>query len=177
MTPTFKQIAAACLLAALALPGAAAAQTAGQQPPGETVKATHGDWEIVCSTQKSELCVMRQVGETADGKRALEVRVRKLEGTKTKDGKNIPAAIRIMTPLGTILPPGVNVSVDGSKPRTGLFEVCLPQGCIVEQPISDEFLGQLKAGATARMTFGMLQQGEVNVDVSLNGFTKAFGSL
>ena len=182
MTRTLEKIAGACMLVALTAlclaPTTAAAQTTGQgQAANETVKATHGDWEIVCATSQPDLCVMRQIGETADGKRVMEVRVRKLEDVKTEDGQVVPAAIRILTPLGTILPPGVQVSVDGSEPRTGLFEICLPQGCIVEDPMSEEFLGRLKAGATARMTFGMLQQGELNVDISLNGFTKAFGRL
>lgn len=178
LTSTLKQFVAACLLGTLMLPSTAAAQGSDQsQAASETVKATHGAWEIVCASAQPELCVMRQIGKTADGKRLLEVRVRKLDGVKTKDGQAVPAAIRILTPLGTILPPGVKVSVDGSEPRTGLFEVCLPQGCIVEDPMSEEFLGRLKAGAVAKMTFGLIQQGETSIDLSLNGFTKAFGSL
>lgn len=177
LTRSFKQIAAASLLGAL-LPVAAAAQDTGAaQQQGETVKATHGAWEIVCATSQPDLCVMRQVGETADGKRVLEVRVRKLDGVQTQDGKTVPAAIRILTPLGTLLQAGVRVEVDGTEPRTGLFEVCLPRGCVVEDPMSGEFLGRLKAGAVAKMTFGLIQQGELSVDISLNGFTKAFDSL
>lgn len=178
LTSSLKEIAAACLLGTLVLPGSAAAQNAAQQQPAnETVKATHGDWEIVCAAAEADRCVMRQIGEMADGKRVMEVRVRKLDGVETDDGQVVPAAIRIMTPLGSILPAGVSVSVDGSEPRTGLFEICLPQGCIVEDPMSEEFLGRLKSGVTARMTFGVIQQGEVNVDISLNGFTAAFAAL
>ncbi len=178
MTSSLKQIAAACLLGTLVLPGSAAAQNATQQQPAnETVKATHGDWEIVCAAAEADRCVMRQIGTMADGKRVMEVRVRKLDGVETDDGQVVPAAIRIMTPLGSILPAGVSVSVDGSEPRTGPFEICLPQGCIVEDPMSEEFLGWLKSGVTARMTFGVIQQGEVNVDISLNGFTAAFAAL
>jgi len=178
LTRTIKRIAAACLLGTVMLPAGAAAQQTGQaQQPNETVKATHGDWEIVCASAQPELCVMRQIGQTADGKRVLEVRVRKLDGVTTQDGQTVPAAIRILTPLGTLLQPGVRVQVDGSEPRTGLFEVCLPRGCVVEDPMSEEFLGQLRAGAIAKMTIGLIQQGELNVDISLSGFTKAFGSL
>lgn len=178
MTHTIKQIAVACVVGALMLPATALAQSAGQsQEANETVKATHGAWEIVCAASEPELCVMRQIGETQDGRRVLEVRVRKLEGVTAQDGQTVPAAIRIMTPLGSILQPGVQVQVDGTDPRTGVFEVCLPQGCIVEDPMSEEFLGRLKAGAVANLTFSIIQQGEITVDVSLNGFTKAFGSL
>ena len=178
MTHRLKRLAAACLVGALALPVAAAAQGSGQtQGQNETVKATHGDWQIVCATSQPDLCVMRQLGETQDGKRVVEVRVRKLEGVTSQDGQNIPAAIRIMTPLGSLLQAGVQVKVDETEARTGVFEVCLPQGCIVEDPMSAEFLGRLKAGAVANMTFAVIQQGEITVPISLSGFTKAFGSL
>ncbi len=178
LTHTIRKIVAAGLAGVLLLPAAAVGQSGGQgQQPNETVKATHGDWEIVCATAQPDLCVMRQIGETSDGKRVLEVRVRKLEGVTAQDGQAVPAAIRILTPLGSLLAPGVRVQVDETEARTGVYEVCLPQGCIVEDPMSDEFLGRLKAGAVANMTFSLLQQGEMTVPVSLSGFTKAFGSL
>ena len=179
LTQIMKRVAAACLAGAvLALPGLAAAQATGQaQQAQETVKATHGDWQIVCAPSQPDLCVMRQIGETSDGSRVLEVRVRKLEGVTAQDGQIVPAAIRILTPLGSLLQAGVRVQVDESEARTGIYEVCLPQGCIVEDPLSEEFLGRLKAGAIANMTFSLIQQGEITVAVSLNGFTKAFGSL
>lgn len=169
-----KHIAAACLLGAFLLPAAALGQS---QQPGEVVKATHGDWQIVCPSAESTDCVMRQIGKTPDGQEALIVLVTKLDGVKAQDGRNVPAAIRILTPLGSILRAGVKVQVDASEPLTGGYEVCIPRGCVVEDPVSEELLGRLKAGSVAKMTFGMMQQGEVSVDISLNGFTKAFGSL
>lgn len=177
MNRSIKQVVAACLLGALALPATAAAQNTQAQGGGETVKATHGAWEIVCATNQPELCVMRQIGELGDGTQVLEVRVRKLDGVTTEDGQTVPAAIRILTPLGSLIQSGVTVQIDSAEPRTGVYEVCVPQGCIVEDPMSDEFLGRLKAGAVARMTFNMIQQGEIGVNVSLNGFTRAFNSL
>ncbi len=178
MTHTIRKIAAAGLLSALVLPGVAIGQSAGQQQPAnETVKSTHGDWEIVCAADKPDLCVMRQIGETSDGQRVLEVRIRKLDGVTAQDGQTVPAAIRILTPLGSLLQAGVRVQVDETEARTGVFEVCLPQGCIVEDAMSEEFLGRLKAGAVANMTLSVLQQGEITVPVSLSGFTNAFGSL
>ena len=162
---------AAFALAALTLPGSAAAQQT------ETVTATHGDWEIVCSTGQADLCVMRQFGKNAEGNNLIDVRIRKLEGVKTQAGKPVPAAIQITTPLGAILRAGVTVRVDQGEPRTGRFEVCIPSGCMVRDPMSEEFLAGLKAGKTATMTFNLLQLGAVNVNISLKGFTKAFKAL
>jgi invasion protein IalB len=120
---------------------------------------------------------MRQFGKTADGKKVLIIRIRKLDGVKTQDGKTIPAAIQITTPLGTILRAGVKVQVDAGEPRTGAFEVCVPNGCILRDPMTEEFLASLKAGKAVAMTFNVLQQGTLSVSISLKGFTKAFGKL
>ncbi|MEE8454804.1 MAG: invasion associated locus B family protein [Limibaculum sp.] len=177
MTRFFKQTVAAfaLVLVALMLPGPAAAQDTA--PPTETVKATHGAWEIVCSSKQADLCVMRQFGKNADGKDVIDVRIRKLKDVKTKDGKVLPAAIQITTPLGTILRAGVTVKIDSGEPRTGAFEVCLPSGCVLRDPMSEEFLANLKAGNVANMSFKLLQLGAVEASISLKGFTKAFKAL
>jgi len=175
LTRFLKQTMAGLALAALILPGPVAAQETTQA--NETVKATYGDWDIVCATAKPDQCRLRQIGETVDGKKALIVYVGKLDGVTTKDGKHVPAAIRITTPLGTILRAGLKIQIDGGEPQTGNFEVCIPSGCIVSDAISEEYLGQLKAGSVANMSFQLLQQGVLSVDISLKGFTKAFGKL
>ena len=175
MTRFFNQTMAAFALAALTLPGPSAAQDTAQET--ETVKATHGAWDIVCATAKPDQCTLRQIGKTADGKKILVVHIRKLDGVKTQDGKTFPAAIQITTPLGTILRAGVTVKVDGGEPRTGVFEVCIPSGCILRDPMSEDFLASLKAGKVANMSFNVLQRGTLSVSISLKGFTKAFGKL
>lgn len=171
MTRPIKLTLAAIALGALMLPFPAAAQVE------ETVKATYGSWEIRCAVAKPELCIMSQVGKTADDKTVLEVRIRKLEDTKTADGKPIPAMIQITTPLGTILGKGVKLKVDDKAERTGGFEICLPVGCVVREIMSTEMLNELKAGNSAVMVFESLQRGPITVTISLSGFTKAFGAL
>jgi len=180
LTHFVRHTAAAVLVGAAALFATVAPQPASAQDKGqenEVVKATYGDWELVCSAAKADECLIRQVGKTADGNKIMVMAVRKLDGVKTKDGKPVPGAIQITTPLGTILRPGVQVKIDANEPRTGLFEICVPAGCVVRDAMSEEFLANLKAGKVAKVTFGVLRQGEVNVDISLKGFTKAFGSL
>ena len=175
LTRFFKHTMAAFVLAALTLSGPAAAQDATQGE--ETVKETHGAWDVVCANATPKQCTLRQIGKTADGKKALVVHIRKLDGVKTQDGKTVPAAIQITTPLGTILRAGVKVQVDAGEPRTGVFEVCIPSGCILRDPMSEEFLASLKAGNVATMSFNVLQQGTLSVSISLKGLTKAFGKL
>ncbi len=175
LTRFFKQTVAAFALAALMLPGPAAAQDTAQAD--ETVKATHGAWDVVCATATPDQCTMRQIGKTADGTKVLVVHIRRLEGVETQDGKTFPAAIQITTPLGTVLRAGVKVQVDAGEPQTGVFEFCIPNGCILRDPMTEEFLASLKAGRAATMSFNVLQQGALSVSISLKGFTKAFGKL
>ena len=175
LTRFFKHTMAAFALAALTLSGPAAAQEATQDE--ETVKETHGAWDVVCVSATPIQCALRQIGKTADGKKALVVHIRKLDGVKTQDDKTVPAVIQITTPLGTILRAGVKVQVDAGEPRTGVFEVCIPSGCILRDPMSEEFLAGLKAGNVATMSFTVLQQGTLTVSISLKGFTKAYKAL
>lgn len=179
MTRIFRQAIATAILFALAvltLPVQAVAQDT-TQAANETVTSTHGDWEVVCSTAQPTNCVMRQFGKNAEGNNVMDVRIRKLAGVTSQDGKTFPAAIQITTPLGTNLRGGVQVKIDGGEPRTGIFEVCFPAGCIIREPMSEEFLSEMKAGKSANMVFNALQRGTLNVVISLSGFTKAFNKL
>lgn len=146
------------------------------QQANETVRSTHGDWAIRCAGDRG-VCVMQTVGKGADGNDVLEIRIRKLDDVRTQEGQTVPAAIQIATPLGVLLRAGVRVQVDGGQVRTGLYEICLPQACIVRDLVPDEFLNAMRRGNIAKMTIVSPAQGEVSIDVSLRGFTAAFDAL
>jgi invasion protein IalB len=179
LTRFFKQTMAAFALAALALPGPAVAQGVTQDtaPQTETVKATHGDWDIVCSTAQADLCVMRQIGKDAEGNNVIDVRIRKLEGAKGPGGKTIPAMIVVVAPLGVLLPAGVGIKVDEKEPQGAPFSVCLRSGCVMQQPMGEVFLSEMKAGKKAVVQVIAAPKQQINVDISLKGFTKAFKAL
>ena len=167
---------AAITLATLVLPGPAAAQEAAQ-PAAETVKATHGAWDVVCSTAKPDQCVMRQFGKNAEGNNVIDLRIRKLEGVTANDGTSVPAMIVIVAPLGVLLPAGVAIKIDAKEPRGAQFDVCLPSGCAMQQPVNDALLAELKAGNTVTVLLIAAPKREIKVDVSLKGFTKAYKAL
>jgi invasion protein IalB len=175
LTRFFKTTMAALAIVALTLPIAANAQETAN--PGETVKATYGDWDVVCATDKPDQCTIRLFGKTADDQKVLIVHIRKLDGVTSTDGVIFPAAIQITAPLGTILRTGVKIKIDEGEPRTGMFEVCIPRGCIIRDPMPEEFLDDFKDGKTANMGFNVLGQGAVTLSISLKGFTKAFKKL
>lgn len=159
---------------AFAAPPAPAQEQPDQQPDQGKVVATHGAWQVRCN-QSGEVCIMGQVGKV-EGKDLVEIQIRKLSGAKAPNGQPIPAAIQIVTPLGVLLPPGVRIQVDSKKERGAPFELCGEGGCIVRQPMDDAFINELKGGQVAKLTLVGGQQA-IDVDISLAGFTKAFGAL
>ena len=159
----------AVALAVMAVP--AHAQKAA---PKDVLKETHGAWEIRC-IEGTATCAMTQVGKTDDGKRAILVTIQRITGAKTKDGKPIPAAMTVQTPLGILLPYGLRLKIDQDKVVPLPLARCIPAGCVSQAPMLDEAVGRMKKGAKA--VYGYLLQKEILVNISLSGFTKAYESL
>jgi invasion protein IalB len=174
----------AALAAALALSaGAAAAQdTSGQAAvqgqQAELVEtATHGDWKIVCLNGEPP-CVMRQTGR-AEGQDVMEVSVRRIEPQQTQQG-TVEAVMDIRVPLGVLLREGVSIRIDQGEAQRGAYSICVPDGCLMREPLPNAFVNLLKAGAVANVGVAIMRNGqaqELAVPVSLSGFTAAFNSL
>ena len=174
MTPTLSRAAAvACLACFACLPAAVAQQQTQPQGPNQVLKETHGDWEIHC-LEGTETCAMQQVGETADGRRAMLVTVQRLADVSA-EGQPVPAALTVNTPVGVLIPYGVRVRVDQGNVASVPLLRCLPDSCAARAPLADEAVSEFKKGQTA--TFGFFLQEEVLVPLSLSGFTAAYDSL
>lgn len=165
------RLTAAAAMAVLTVTAPAPAQQAQ-----ETVKDTFGDWAIRC-VDANKTCVMQQTGKGARGNDVVEIRIRKLEGVTAQDGSNVPAAIQVLAPLGVLLGAGVRIQVDDKPVRAAPFELCGPAGCVVRQPMSEDFLDEMRGGSKASVTIVAVPQNEVSADISLSGFTKAFRNL
>lgn len=163
-------LSAIAVLAALAVTPVAAQNAA----PKDTLKATHGSWEVRCLSG-TDTCAMSQVGKTDDGKRAILVTIQRVSGAKTQDGKPIPAAMTVQTPLGVLLPYGLRLKIDGDKVIPLPVTRCIQAGCVSQAPMLAEAVTKMKRGSKA--VFGYFLQNETLVNVSLNGFTAAYDSL
>lgn len=151
----------------------APAQQAQPSQPRDVVKATHGAWEIHC-IDGTETCAIQQIGNTSDGKRAMQVTVERLAGVEAQ-GQNIPAAMTVRTPLGVLIPYLVRVQIDQGEVQQIPLVRCLPDSCVARAPLTQQAVDQLKRGGTAKFTFFLSE--EVPVTISLNGFTKAYDEL
>lgn len=156
---------------------AAQDQQPAQQQQGTTLKATHGSWEIRCSTTQPDACVMAQIGKREDGQSVLRVAIRKTDGAKTPKGEPIAALLQIDAPLGVLLPAGVEVKIDGREIGRAQFQVCDGRACVASEPVAEDFIKQMKGGANAVMAIMALNGDKAEVQISLSGFTKAYDSL
>lgn len=167
--PFFLRILAA-LPAALAVVGLAIPAAWAQ---AETV-GTFGDWTLECQTPpgaQSEQCWLIQTVQAADRENiGLVVIV-----AKTADQQ--AQLIRVIAPLGVLLPFHLGLLVDGEEVGAIEFTRCLVEGCFAETLIEPELLARLRTATTATfVVFVTLEEG-VGIPVSLVGFSEGFDAL
>ena len=175
----------AALAAALTLAAGAATaqdQSAAAAPDGQpqanlVETATHGDWKIVCLNGEAP-CVMRQVG-MADGREIMEVSLRRIEPQQTQQG-TVEAVMDVRVPLGVLLREGVAIQIDDGETQRAAYSICVPDGCLMREPLPNAFVNLMKAGITADISISIVRNGQnqqLTAPLSLSGFTAAFNSL
>jgi invasion protein IalB len=157
-------VAAALLL--LAAPVTAHAQG--------TVKSVHGDWQVRCDTPpgaQTEQCALIQ-SVTAEDRPNVGLTVIVL---KTADQKS--RLVRVLAPLGVLLPSGLGLKIDATDVGRAGFVRCLPNGCVAEVVMDDNLLKQLSTGKSATFIIFQTPEEGIGIPVSLNGFAEGFGKL
>lgn len=138
------------------------------------VKGVHGDWQVRCDTPpgaQSEQCALIQ-SVTAEDRPNVGLTVIVL---KTADQKQ--RLLRVLAPLGVLLPSGLGLRVDNQDVGRTAWVRCLPNGCVAEIVIEDALLGQLKGGKTATFIVFQTPEEGIGIPVSLNGFGPGFDKL
>ncbi|RUW80515.1 invasion associated locus B family protein, partial [Mesorhizobium sp. M8A.F.Ca.ET.059.01.1.1] len=131
-----RTLANAMFLAVLSAAGLFVAGQANAAQPSGTVKSTHGAWSIICDTPAgatSEQCVMMQ-NVVAEDRPEMGLSVVVL---RTADNK--AEILRVLAPLGVLLPNGLGLNVDGKDIGRAYFVRCFQDGCyaevILEKPL------------------------------------------
>ena len=151
--------------------GLAAASSASAQG---VVKNTFGDWQLRCETPagaKSEQCALVQ-NVAAEDRPNVTLLVIML---KTADGKS--RLLRVVAPLGVLLPAGLGLKIDQTDVGRACFVRCLTTGCVAEVVMEDNLLNQLKTGKTATFIVFQTPEEGVGIPVSLEGFAPGYDSL
>jgi invasion protein IalB len=138
------------------------------------VRSVHGDWQIRCDTPpgaQSEQCALIQ-SVTAEDRINVGLTVIVL---KTADQKS--RLMRVLAPLGVLLPSGLGLKVDQTDIGRAGFVRCLPNGCIAEVIMDEKLVGQLKTGQTATFIIFQTPEEGIGIPVSLKGFNEGFDKL
>jgi invasion protein IalB len=154
----------ACLL--LWLPSQAAAQ-------GE-VKQKYGEWDMRCDTPpgaQTQQCVIMQFVTAEDRDNVgLSVVVMK---TADKQAR----ILRVLAPLGVLLPRGLGLRIDNKDMGTTGFIRCLPNGCVSEVLMDDMLINELRSGKEALFVIFQTPEEGIAIPIALGGFGEGFDAL
>jgi len=139
-----------------------------------TVKSVHGDWQLRCDTPpgaQSEQCALIQ-SVTAEDRPNVGLTVIVL---RTADQKS--RLMRVLAPLGVLLPSGLGLKVDNADIGRAGFVRCLPNGCVAEVVMEDNLISQLRNGQSATFIIFQTPEEGIGIPVSLKGFGEGFDKL
>jgi invasion protein IalB len=161
--------------ARMALAGALAVSLAATPVLAQgTVRASHGDWQLRCDTPpgaQGEQCALVQ-SVTAEDRPNVGLSIIVL---KTADNKS--RLLRVLAPLGVLLPAGLGLRIDDAEIGRAGFVRCLPDGCVAEVVLDDALIGKLRAGTQAVFIIFQTPEEGIGVPVSLNGFGPGYDTL
>jgi invasion protein IalB len=138
------------------------------------VKNTFGDWQLRCETPagaKAEQCALVQNVAAEDRPNVTLVII----VLKTADQKS--RLLRVVAPLGVLLPSGLGLRIDQADIGRAGFVRCLTTGCVAEVVMEENLIEQFKKGQTATFIVFQTPEEGIGIPVSLNGFGPGFDSL
>ena len=138
------------------------------------VKAQYGDWQMSCDTPPGasfEQCAIIQ-NVTAEDQPNVGLSVIVL---KTADRQ--ARLLRVLAPLGVLLPNGLGLNIDGTDIGRVAFVRCLPNGCVAEVVLDDTLIQKLSTGQNAIFVVFKTPEEGIGIPVSLNGFKDGFANL
>ncbi|MEM9676524.1 MAG: invasion associated locus B family protein [Pseudomonadota bacterium] len=167
-----QRLAAAALLSVMAAAhfgsGVAEAQTA--KPDSKK----YGAWSIVCDVPpgaSSEQCALMQ-NVVAEDRPEVGLSVVVL---KTADNK--ARILRVLAPLGVILPNGLGLNIDGKDLGRASFVRCMQDGCYSEVILKDDLLGTMQTGTSATFIIFASPEEGIGIPVDLAGFKDGYAKL
>ena len=153
---------------------AAVAAVGGQATAQGAVRSVHGDWQIRCDTPpgaQGEQCALMQ-SVTAEDRPNVGLTVIVL---KTTDQKS--RLMRVVAPLGVLIPTGLGLKLDQEDFGRMSFVRCLPNGCVAEVVIDDKLLNKMESAQTATFVLFQTPEEGIGVPASLAGFKEGFEQL
>ena len=133
-----------------------------------------GDWQIRCDTPpgaKTEQCALIQ-SVTAEDRANVGLTVIVL---KTADQKS--RLMRVVAPMGVLLPSGLGLKIDNADVGRAGFVRCVPNGCVAEVIMDDNLISKMRTGQTATFIIFQTPEEGIGFPMSLKGFGEGFDKL
>jgi invasion protein IalB len=159
---------AVAAIAGIGLGGATEASAQG------AVKERHGAWETRCETPPgaaTQQCAIVQ--SVVDDERPNVTLV--VIALKTADRKS--RLLRVIAPLGVLIPTGLGLHFDKEDFGRMSFVRCLPNGCVAEVFLDDKLLAKLEAAEKATFVIFETPEEGIGVPAPLAGFKESFEAL
>jgi invasion protein IalB len=153
---------------------AVSAMSIGPAAAQGVVRSVHSDWQIRCDTPpgaQSEQCALIQ-SVTAEDRANVGLTVIVL---KTADNK--ARLMRVVAPMGVLLPSGLGLKIDQTDVGRAGFVRCLPNGCVAEVVMDQSLIKQMRTGKTATFIIFQTPEEGIGFPMSLKGFGEGFDKL
>jgi invasion protein IalB len=152
--------------------GPAAAQADNEQ--FGVLRSTHDNWQVRCDTPagaQREQCALVQAVTASDRPNiALSVLV-----LRTADQKS--RLLRVVAPLGVLLPSGLGLKIDNQDVGRAGFTRCVPTGCLADIVLDDSQIGMLRNGKEATFIIFQTPEEGIGIPLTLKGFGEGFDEL
>ena len=150
----------AASVALAAAPSASFAQQQAAPPKG---------WFKVCTKQEdNDVCIVQNLLTANSGQLITAV------GLITVTGKTNRKIMQVSVPSARLIPPGVQMQIDGGKGQKLDYAICMPDKCVAEVPLTDQMIASLKKGGELVLTSVNFQRAPNPIKISLEGFTGVF---
>ena len=139
-----------------------------------SVRSTFEDWQLRCETPagaKAEQCALVQYVAAEDRPNLTLVVI----VLKTADNRGY--LLRVVAPLGVLLPSGLGLKIDQNDIGRAGFVRCLTTGCVAEVVMDDGLVRSFRTGTQATFIVFQTPEEGVGIPLSLKGFGTGFESL
>lgn len=140
------------------------------------IREEFGDWSLRCVRAETgeDPCQLYQLLQDQNGNSVAEISVFPLP-----EGQQAVAAATIITPLETLLTQQLTLSVDAAQGKRYPFTFCAQVGCVARIGFLAEEVDAFRRGnaANIRIVPAAAPDQEVNLTVSLSGFTAGFNAV
>lgn len=145
----------------------------GASMPAGAADAPAALWNKSCGKDANgtQSCVVEQFA-VAMPQKSVVAQIRFFRTPKPEQ-----TGMALTAPLGVLLPPGLSLSVDGSKPIILPFDRCVGQGCEAVAVLDKAALAKFSGGKILTVRYTVQDNKGVDIPIKLEGLSAALLSL